>query len=115
MPNIRSGLTHVSWLGFHSFSVDITRLSLGYRFQILTADPKTAAERKEMLPEERATAYNLYTLWDFEGPLKYSALFYGYYTDRDSGQKKFGYRLPFAYFMTGLAVYVYSFVATLRK
>lgn len=26
-----------------------------------------------------------------------------------------GYKLPLAYFLTGLAIYVYSFVATLRK
>lgn len=52
-------------------------------------------------------------MWDFEGVLKYSPLFYGWYTNRDGIEN--GYRLPFAYFMTGLAVYTYSFVATLRK
>lgn len=81
--------------------------------QMLTADPKTAGDRKEMLPEEKLTATNLVTLWDFGGVLKYSPIFYGYYTNRDRSGS--GYRLPFAYFMTGLAVYVYSFVATLRR
>lgn len=33
--------------------------------------------RKVMLPEERAVASNLITIWDFEGYLKYSPLFYG--------------------------------------
>ncbi|XP_049813717.1 transmembrane channel-like protein [Schistocerca nitens] len=69
--------------------------------------------RKEMLPRERRTATNLDTLWDFDGVLKYSPIFYGYYTNRDAADT--GYRLPFAYFMTGIAVYAYSFVATLRK
>jgi hypothetical protein len=77
---------------------------------MLTADPKSAGERKEMLPEEKAKATNLLTLWDFEGVLRYSPLFYGYYTNRDGTRN--AYRLPFAYFMTGLAVYIYSFVAT---
>lgn len=80
---------------------------------MLTADPNSAGERKVILPEEQAKATNLLTLWDFEGVLKYSPMFYGYYTNRDGMEK--GYRLPFAYFMTGLGVYVYSFVATLRK
>lgn len=66
-----------------------------------------------MLPEEIPLANNLYKLWDFEGHLKYSPLFYGYYTNNDRQAK--GYRLPLAYFMAGLGVYVYSFVATLRK
>lgn len=80
---------------------------------MLTADVKNAGERKEMLPEEKLTATNLGTLWDFEGVLKYSPIFYGYYTNKDGSGT--GYRLPFAYFMTGLAVYAYSFVATLRR
>jgi hypothetical protein len=80
---------------------------------MLTADPTNDGVRKEMLPEERVNATNLITLWNFEGVLKYSPIFYGYYTDRDG--TKNGYRLPFAYFMTGLAVYIYSFVATLKR
>lgn len=80
---------------------------------MLTADVKAAGERKIMLPEEKEKAMDLLTLWDFEGILKYSPIFYGYYTNQDGPGT--GYRLPFAYFMTGLAVYVYSFVATLRR
>jgi hypothetical protein len=80
---------------------------------MLTADPKCDGERKEMLPEESTKATNLITLWNFEGVLKYSPIFYGYYTNRDGTRN--GYRLPFAYFMTGLAVYIYSFVATLKR
>jgi hypothetical protein len=66
-----------------------------------------------MPPKEKANSTDLATLWNFEGVLRYSALFYGYYSDK--WQKPSGYRLPLAYFMTSLAVYVYSFVATLRK
>lgn len=69
--------------------------------------------RKQVLLQDRFNATNFYTLLDFEGILKYSPLFYGWYTDRDVHSK--GYRLPLAYFMTGLTVYVYNFVATLRK
>ncbi|XP_052125646.1 transmembrane channel-like protein isoform X2 [Frankliniella occidentalis] len=118
---VASYFTFLRWLCLVNLVIVVVILAFVSIPEILTADPKTAGERKEMLDEERKTAYNLYTLWDFEGPLRYSPLFYGYYTDRDStdcaGKSKCGkgYRLPFAYFMTGLAVYVYSFVAILRK
>ncbi|XP_042202579.1 transmembrane channel-like protein 3, partial [Callorhinchus milii] len=48
------------------------------------------------------------------GYLQYSVLFYGYYgNDRKLGRS--GYRLPLAYFLVGMAVFAYSFVALLRK
>ena len=47
------------------------------------------------------------------GKLKYSPIFYGYFTDQP--QTADGYPLPLGYFMMGLAVYVYSFVAILRR
>lgn len=81
---------------------------------MLTADVNAAGDRKFILPEEKYNSTNFLTLWDFEGVLKYSPLFYGWYTNRDSNNAK-GYRLPFAYFITGLMVYAYSFVATLKK
>ena len=34
-------------------------------------------ERKDLLPEEEKIASNFLTVWDFEGRLKYSPLFYG--------------------------------------
>lgn len=55
------------------------------------------------------------TLWDFEGVLKYSPIFYGYYSSQENSKQGFGYKGPLAYFLTGLAVYIYSFVATLRR
>lgn len=52
---------------------------------MIAADPKHADEktdpdiyeRKVMLPDEKKTALNFVTVWDFEGYLKYSPLFYG--------------------------------------
>lgn len=52
------------------------------------------------------------TLWEFEGIFKYSPIFYGWYTSNDKNR---GYRLPLAYFVTGIIVYGYSFMAILRK
>ncbi|XP_062549373.1 transmembrane channel-like protein isoform X2 [Armigeres subalbatus] len=70
--------------------------------------------RKTMSPQEQAISSNFSTIWEFEGRLKYSSLFYGYYSTF-SGAIAWGYNLPLAYFLTGLLVYIYSFVATLKK
>lgn len=67
-----------------------------------------------MLPEEQANATRFSSIWDFEGVLKYSPIFYGYYSDK-YGAVQWHYDLPLAYFLTGLLVYIYSFWATLRK
>lgn len=79
---------------------------------MLTADVTAAGERKIMLKEEEIKSKHLLTLWEFEGILKYSPFFYGWYTNQDSQS---GYRLPLAYFVTNLVVYIYSFLAILRK
>ncbi|XP_058458320.1 transmembrane channel-like protein [Malaya genurostris] len=70
--------------------------------------------RKTMSRQEQAISSNFSTIWEFEGRLKYSALFYGYYSTF-SGAIAWGYNLPLAYFLTGLLVYIYSFIATLKK
>lgn len=81
--------------------------------QILAADKSKAGQRKLLLPSEERTAAHLGTLWEFEGLLKHSPLFYGYYTDQK--KTKEGYPLPLFYFITGMSVYIYSFVAILRR
>lgn len=63
------------------------------------------------MEDERSNATNLLMLWEFEGVLKVSPIFYGYYSNVERAQ----YRMPLAYFLTGLVVYIYSFVAILRK
>lgn len=79
---------------------------------MLTANVTLAGERKIMLKEESNKSTHLLTLWEFEGVLKYSPFFYGWYTNQDSNSN---YRLPLAYFVTNVVVYTYSFVAILRK
>ena len=50
----------------------------------------------------------------FQGHLRVSILFYGYYGDEESIGPT-GYRLPLAFFLTGVATFVLSFVVILRK
>ncbi|XP_043287212.1 transmembrane channel-like protein 1 isoform X2 [Venturia canescens] len=81
--------------------------------EVLMANPEEAGERKFMLPEEKVKSKHLLTLWEFEGVVKYSPFFYGWYTNQVSNRSV--YKLPLAYFLANLIVYAYSFVAILRK
>ncbi|XP_057321387.1 transmembrane channel-like protein [Microplitis mediator] len=81
--------------------------------EILTADKNHSGDRKILLPEEIKKSTHFLTLWEFEGVLKHSPFFYGWYTDWDIPNG--GYRLPLAYFLANLIVYTYSFVTILRK
>jgi hypothetical protein len=48
-----------------------------------------------------------------QGVMRYSPLFYGYYSNNDTiGQ---GYRLPLAYMVVNLLSFAYSFIVVLRK
>ena len=81
---------------------------------VATVRNKTIAdERKIMLPEERERSTNLFVLWEFDGKLKYSPFFYGWYANKHVS--KHSYNLPLAYFLVNFLVYTYSFVAILRK
>ena len=81
--------------------------------EVLAADWVGTGARKKMLPVEEYYAYNLKVMWDFEGILRYSPIFYGYYSDKS--QTRAGYRIPLAYFCAGMAVYVFSFAIILKK
>ncbi|XP_078041033.1 transmembrane channel-like protein [Augochlora pura] len=109
---VASYFTFLRWL----FWINLVMCTIITAFvmipEVLTADSATAGERKIMLREEKIESKHLLILWEFEGIFKYSPFFYGWYTNQDS---KSGYRLPLAYFVTNLVIYIYSFAATLRK
>ncbi|KAK2188052.1 hypothetical protein NP493_146g05034 [Ridgeia piscesae] len=65
---------------------------------------------QEMTEAEKKTGWNLKTLWDFEGYLKHSVLFYGHYGSGDA----FSHVAP-SYFLTGVAIFVISYVIILRR
>ncbi|XP_065560288.1 transmembrane channel-like protein isoform X2 [Artemia franciscana] len=67
--------------------------------------------RQNLLEEEKATAFNFQSFWNFDGVLKYSPLFYGFYTNNSI---RF-YKLPLAYFLSGVLLFVYSYFVILRK
>ncbi|XP_026574491.1 transmembrane channel-like protein 2 [Pseudonaja textilis] len=83
--------------------------------EILMGMPYGSIPRKIVPRTEQPTAMDFSVLWDFEGYIKYSAIFYGYYNNqRTIGWLK--YRLPMAYFMVGvIGVYGYSLMVVIRS
>ncbi|XP_060809817.1 transmembrane channel-like protein [Amyelois transitella] len=106
---VASYFTFLRWLFWVNLVIGFILLVFVIVPEYLTADPKQDGQRKIIEDKENAT--NLLTLWEFEGILKYSPIFYGYYSNIERPQ----YAMPLAYFLTGLAVYIYSFVAILGK
>ncbi|XP_011865678.1 PREDICTED: transmembrane channel-like protein 3 [Vollenhovia emeryi] len=109
---VASYFIFLRWLFWINLVIAATLTAFVAIPEVLTANPILAGERKIMLKEEAAKSKDLLTLWEFEGVLKYSPFFYGWYTNQDTNRS---YRLPLAYFITNLVVYTYSFVAILRK
>ncbi|XP_048525365.1 transmembrane channel-like protein [Dendroctonus ponderosae] len=124
---VASYFIFLRWLFWVNIVIAVVIISFVTIPEIITADTEAEKDRKFVLPEEKYNSTNFLTLWDFEGVFKYSPLFYGWYTNRDYNDSTVlttsdgkishgrGYRLPFAYFVTGLVVYAYSFFAILRK
>ncbi|XP_055947083.1 transmembrane channel-like protein [Argiope bruennichi] len=81
--------------------------------EVLRGAEDMTGMRKEIKSEEKESALNLKNIWDFEGYLKYSPIFYGYYSNQEKTEE--GYRVPLAYFLTSIAVYIFSFFAILRR
>ncbi|KFB36673.1 AGAP007628-PA-like protein [Anopheles sinensis] len=113
---VASYFTFLRWLFWVNVVISVMLVVFIMVPEEIYVDPEKAKcdIRKSMSQQERALTRNFSTIWEFEGHLKYSPLFYGYYSTF-SGAIAWGYNLPLAYFFTGLVVYIYSFVATLKK
>ncbi|CAI5454646.1 unnamed protein product [Caenorhabditis angaria] len=117
---VSSYFTFLRWIVF----VNVVITLIAFSFVVL---PETIADymatpervnytrsRKEIPPNELARADELAVVWHYDGYLRYSALFYGYYSDEPYGKGK-QYALPLAYFLVTLSIFAYSFFAILRK
>ncbi|XP_060065749.1 transmembrane channel-like protein 3 [Ylistrum balloti] len=81
--------------------------------ELIGGDSHGSIGRKSIPVSELGTSQELGTIWDAEGIVKYSVMFYGYYgSERVLGQ---GYRLPLAYLVSGFATFAISFFVVLRK
>ncbi|XP_033758048.1 transmembrane channel-like protein 3 [Pecten maximus] len=81
--------------------------------ELIVGNAHGSLGRKSVPVSELETSQDLETIWDAEGIVKYSAMFYGYYgSERVIGR---GYRLPLAYLVTGFTTFAISFIVVLRK
>ncbi|KAF0290362.1 Transmembrane channel-like protein 3 [Amphibalanus amphitrite] len=110
---VASYFTFLRWILFMNIGISVLLVCFVIIPEILAADRHDLGERKELLEVEKKHAYDLKTIWDFEGILKYSPIFYGYYNNKDKTSA--GYRIPFAYFLSGMIVYAFSFIVILKK
>ncbi|XP_017088341.3 transmembrane channel-like protein [Drosophila bipectinata] len=111
---VASYFTFLRWLMWVNIMIAIPLVAFVIGPEYFATKPDETDPRKKMSDPEKRVAGNLFTFWEFEGYLKYSPMFYGYYSST-SGISTSGYKLPLAYFLTAVLVYIYSFVATLRK
>ncbi|KAH8406779.1 hypothetical protein KR222_002594 [Zaprionus bogoriensis] len=111
---VASYFTFLRWLMWVNIMIAIPLVAFVIGPEYFATKNDETDPRKRMSDPEYKVAGNLFTFWEFEGYLKYSPMFYGYYSST-SGISTSGYKLPLAYFLTAVLVYIYSFVATLRK
>ncbi|XP_030385868.1 uncharacterized protein LOC115632759 [Scaptodrosophila lebanonensis] len=111
---VASYFTFLRWLMWVNIVIAIPLVAFVIGPEYFATKHDETDPRKRMSDPEYKVAGNLFTFWEFEGYLKYSPMFYGYYSST-SGISTSGYKLPLAYFLTAVLVYIYSFVATLRK
>ncbi|KAH8369576.1 hypothetical protein KR093_000203, partial [Drosophila rubida] len=111
---VASYFTFLRWLMWVNIMIAIPLVAFVIGPEYFATKHDETDPRKRMSEPEYRVAGNLFTFWEFEGYLKYSPMFYGYYSST-SGISTSGYKLPLAYFLTAVLVYIYSFVATLRK
>ncbi|XP_067613412.1 transmembrane channel-like protein [Eurosta solidaginis] len=111
---VASHFTFLRWLMWVNTMMAIPLVAFVIGPEYFATKKDETDPRKRMTEHEFKVAGNFFTYWEFEGYIKYSPMFYGYYSNI-SGASTLGYKLPMAYFLTAVVVYIYSFVATLRK
>ncbi|XP_041374249.1 transmembrane channel-like protein 3 [Gigantopelta aegis] len=80
--------------------------------ELIVGQPYGSTDRKKVPDDEAETSADLKTLWNAEGILKYSVVFYGYYGNEHIIGT--GYRQPLAYLLSSLAAFAFSFIVVLK-
>ena len=110
---VSSYFLFLRWVVYVNLIITIVITAFIILPELLSGHWEGSGIRKEMLSIEEKTSKNLKVLWDFEGILRYSPLFYGWYGNQ--AKSKTGYETPQAYFIVMMVVYIFSFVIILHK
>ena len=73
------------WIFWMNFAITMVLAVFVIVPEVFGAELEGTGARKKMLPVEEHYAYNLKVMWDFEGILRYSPIFYGYYSEKEKG------------------------------
>uniref|UniRef100_A0A914GZ21 TMC domain-containing protein n=1 Tax=Globodera rostochiensis TaxID=31243 RepID=A0A914GZ21_GLORO len=73
------------------------------------------ASRKRIPPEEQSHSNEWAVVWHFDGYLRVSPLFYGFYSNDPYISEAFKYPLPLAYFLAAIFVFCFSLFIILRR
>ncbi|KAL3122704.1 hypothetical protein niasHT_009601 [Heterodera trifolii] len=73
------------------------------------------ASRKRIPPEEQSHVDEWAVVWHFDGYLRVSPLFYGFYSNDPYISEAFKYPLPLAYFLAAISVFCFSLFIILRR
>ncbi|VDN51379.1 unnamed protein product [Dracunculus medinensis] len=118
---VSSYFTFLRWVIFVNLVISLIIISLIVIPEVLAdtaadEDRKNRTDsRKVIPPNERFHADELQVVWHYDGYIKYSPLFYGYYSNDEFVGSGIRYALPLAYFLVTLFVFGYSCFAILRK
>lgn len=74
---VASYFTFLRWLFWVNIVIAVVLIVFLAVPELIMLDMNTTDRRKRMSDEEHAVAKKLITIWEFEGFLKYSPLFYG--------------------------------------
>uniref|UniRef100_A0A0R3S3J7 TMC domain-containing protein n=1 Tax=Elaeophora elaphi TaxID=1147741 RepID=A0A0R3S3J7_9BILA len=118
---VSSYFTFLRWIVYVNLIITLIIISFIVIPEMLAdaaADPSRVnrtASRKVIPSRELMHADELQVVSNFDGYLKYSPLFYGYYSNDEFVGARVRYAVPLAYFIITLFVFGYSCFAILRK
>ncbi|MCP9256989.1 Transmembrane channel-like protein 2 [Dirofilaria immitis] len=118
---VSSYFTFLRWIVYVNLMITLIIISFIVIPEMLAdaaADPNRmnrTASRKIIPQRELIHADELQVVSNFDGYLKYSPLFYGYYSNDEFVGARIRYAIPLAYFIITLFVFGYSCFAILRK
>ncbi|VDN94015.1 unnamed protein product [Brugia pahangi] len=118
---VSSYFTFLRWIVYVNLIITLIIISFIVIPEMLAdaaADPNRmnrTASRKIIPSQELVHADELQVVSNFDGYLKYSPLFYGYYSNDEFVGARVRYAVPLAYFIITLFVFGYSCFAILRK
>uniref|UniRef100_A0A914CHV6 TMC domain-containing protein n=1 Tax=Acrobeloides nanus TaxID=290746 RepID=A0A914CHV6_9BILA len=117
---VSSYFTFLRWVVYMNLIITLLVVSFVVIPEVLADvtnnDRRNLTRAEKIIPDTEVPAADTWAvIWGYNGYLRYSPIFYGYYSNDEYVSTGVKYSLPLAYFMIVLVVFGYSFFAILRK